>query len=153
MRLDQMKPAPGSRKPRKRVGRGPGSGTGKTAGRGHKGYGSRAGAGTKPGFEGGQNPLIRRIPKHGFKNPFRRAYQVINLDDLGRFEAGDVVTVESLRAHGLAKRGMPVKVLGDGELSMGLTVKVQAFSKSAAKAIEAAGGSAEAAPYRASKDD
>ena len=82
MRLDQMKPAPGSRKPRKRVGRGPGSGTGKTAGRGHKGYGSRAGAGTKPGFEGGQNPLIRRIPKHGFKNPFRRAYQVINLDDL-----------------------------------------------------------------------
>ncbi len=153
MRLDQMSPAPGSRKERKRVGRGPGSGTGKTAGRGHKGYGSRAGAGTKPGFEGGQNPLARRLPKRGFKNRFRRAYQVVNLDDLGRFEAGGEVTLDTLRDHGLAKRSLPVKVLGGGELKNGLTVKVQAFSKSAAEAIKGAGGSTEVVAYREAKGD
>ncbi len=153
MELDQMKPVPGSRKDRKRVGRGPGSGSGKTAGRGHKGYGARAGAGTKPGFEGGQNPLARRLPKRGFKNPFRRAYQVINLDALAGFEAGETVTVDGLRAHGLAKRALPVKVLGGGGLSAGLTVKAHAFSKSAAAAIAAAGGSAEVVPYRNGKED
>ncbi|MFP6609176.1 MAG: 50S ribosomal protein L15 [Deltaproteobacteria bacterium] len=153
MRLDQMSPAPGSRKERKRVGRGPGSGTGKTAGRGHKGYGSRSGSGTKPGFEGGQNPLARRLPKRGFKNHFRRAYQVVNLDDLGRFEAGGEVTLDTLRDHGLAKRSLPVKVLGGGELKNGLTVKVQAFSKSAAEAIKGAGGSTEVVAYREAKGD
>ena len=153
MRLDQMSPAPGSRKERKRVGRGPGSGTGKTAGRGHKGYGSRSGAGTKPGFEGGQNPLARRLPKRGFKNHFRRAYQVVNHDDLGRFEAGGEVTLATLRDHGLAKRSLPVKVLGGGELKNGLTVKVQAFSKSAAEAIKGAGGSTEVVAYREAQGD
>ncbi|MBC8294150.1 MAG: 50S ribosomal protein L15 [Proteobacteria bacterium] len=143
MQLDSMKPAPGSRKKRRRIGRGPGSGHGKTAGRGHKGQGSRAGGNVAPGFEGGQMPLSRRLPKRGFKNPFRVAYQVIGLGDLAEFDAGTVVDVEALRTRGLAKRGLPVKVLANGELSHGLTVKLDAFSKPARAAIESAGGSVE----------
>ena len=143
MQLDSMKPAPGSRKKRRRIGRGPGSGHGKTSGRGHKGQGSRASGNVKPGFEGGQMPLSRRLPKRGFKNPFRVAYQVIGLVDLAEFDAGTVVDVEALRTRGLAKRGLPVKVLANGELSHGLTVKLDAFSTPARAAIESAGGSVE----------
>lgn len=143
MQLDSMKPAPGSRKPRKRVGRGPGSGNGKTAGRGHKGQGSRKSPGPPPGFEGGQMPLLRRLPKRGFKNPNRVAYQVVNLSDLEVFEAGSTVDPDSLRECGLAKRRGPVKVLGGGTLGHGLTVRADAFSQSARDAIVAAGGTAE----------
>ena len=143
MELDSMKPARGSRKPRKRVGRGPGSGSGKTAARGHKGQGARSGANLGTGFEGGQMPLARRLPKRGFKNPFRVEYQVVNLSDLADFSAGSEVDPEALREAGLAKRRMPVKVLGKGKLDVSLTVRANAFSKSAAAAIEAAGGKAE----------
>ncbi len=143
MQLDSMKPPAGSRRPRKRLGRGPGSGTGKTAGRGHKGQGSRSGGGTKPGFEGGQMPLARRLPKRGFKNPHRVEYQVVNLSELSRFEAGSVVDPGVLKEAGMAKTRLPVKVLGGGTLERGLTVRADAFSKSAAAAIERAGGKAE----------
>ncbi|MFQ5478514.1 MAG: 50S ribosomal protein L15 [Candidatus Binatia bacterium] len=146
MQLDSMKPAPGSRRPRKRIGRGPGSGHGKTAARGHKGQGSRSGGNVSPGFEGGQMPLARRLPKRGFKNPFRVQYQVVGLGDLARFEAGTIVDVEVLRGVGLAKRRLPVKVLANGELGRGLTVRLQACSKSARAAIEAAGGKVETVP-------
>lgn len=143
MELDSMKPARGSRRPRKRVGRGPGSGSGKTSSRGHKGQGARSGGNVGTGFEGGQMPLARRLPKRGFKNRFRVEYQVVNLSDLADFAAGSEVDVESLRGIGLAKRGTPVKVLGKGKLDVSLTVRANAFSKSAAAAIEAAGGKAE----------
>ncbi|MFT4571343.1 MAG: large subunit ribosomal protein L15 [Hyphomicrobiaceae bacterium] len=143
MQLDSMKPAPGSRKPRKRVGRGPGSGNGKTAGRGHKGQGSRKSPGPPPGFEGGQMPMARRLPKRGFKNPNRVAYQVVNLCDLEAFEAGSTVDPETLRDCGLAKRRGPVKILGGGKIGHGLTVRANAFSQSAREAIASAGGTAE----------
>lgn len=143
MQLDSMKPAPGSRTKRKRLGRGPGSGLGKTSGKGHKGALARSGGGNSPGFEGGQMPLARRLPKFGFKNPSRVAFQVVNVGELAaRFEAGDVVDHESLQARGLAIRALPVKVLGSGTLDRALTVRVDAFSASAKAAIEAAGGSA-----------
>jgi len=143
MQLDSMKPAPGSRTKRKRVGRGPGSGLGKTSGKGHKGALARSGGNNSPGFEGGQMPLARRLPKFGFKNPFRVSYQVVNIGELAaRFEAGDVVDQETLQARGLAIRALPVKVLGSGTLDRALTVRVDAFSASAKAAIEAAGGSA-----------
>jgi len=142
MQLDSMKPAPGSRRARKRVGRGPGSGRGKTATRGHKGQGARAGSGPAVGFEGGQMPLARRLPKRGFKNHFRVAYQVINLADLASFSAGSTVDVGALRARGLVKRRLPVKVLGVGTPADGLTVIADAFSGSAREAIEKAGGQA-----------
>ena len=144
MDLSNLSPAPGSRKSRKRLGRGPGSGLGKTSGRGHKGKGARSGGNTAPGFEGGQMPLQRRLPKRGFHNPFRRAFAVVNLGRLeAAFESGAVVDAAALAAHGLVRAGLPVKVLGTGELSKALTVKAHAFSESAKTRIAAAGGSAE----------
>ncbi len=147
MQLDSMKPARGSRRARKRVGRGPGSGNGKTAGRGHKGQGSRAGGGVSPGFEGGQMPISRRLPKRGFKNPGRVAYQAVNLGNLVRFEAGTVVDAVMLREAGLARSRRPVKILGTGELDRALTIRAHAFSKTALAAIEKAGGTAETVAF------
>jgi len=148
--LHNLKPAPGSRKPRKRVGRGEGSGTGKTAGRGQKGYGSRSGAKSRARFEGGQNPIHMRMRKLRGPNkktsmpfePFRTHTQPVNIGDLDRrFEAGDAVTLEAMNAKGLGTRsGVPVKVLAKGELSKALTVHGHAFSKGARERIEAAGG-------------
>ncbi len=145
MRLDDLSPAKGSKTDRKRVGRGPGSGLGKTAGRGSKGQKSRSGYRRRPGFEGGQMPLVRRLPKRGFTNIFRIEYTVVNVGDLAALPegAGTEVTPESLAAAGLAHRNKPLKVLGDGELKAKLTVKAHAFSKSAREKIEAAGGSCE----------
>jgi large subunit ribosomal protein L15 len=143
--LHNLKPAAGATKKRKRVGRGPGSGTGKTAGRGHKGQKSRSGYSRRYGFEGGQMPLVRRIPKRGFTNIFRVGFQVVNLRDLEKhFSDGDTVTVESLTEKGLIRGGkQPVKVLAAGELAKKLSVQVHAFSKNAQASIEAAGGSCE----------
>src|SRR5689334_7782647 len=148
--LHNLHPAPGSRRPRKRVGRGEGSGTGKTSGRGQKGWGSRSGAKRRARFEGGQNPIHMRMRKlrgpHMKKSmpfePFRTHTQVVNLLDLeARFESGAAVTLEALHAHGLGTRkGIPVKVLAKGELTKALTVHAHAFSKSARERIEAAGG-------------
>jgi large subunit ribosomal protein L15 len=144
MDLSNLSPAPGSRKSRKRVGRGPGSGIGKTSGRGHKGKGARSGGNTPPGFEGGQMPLQRRLPKRGFHNPFRRQFAIVNLARLeATFDSGAVVDAESLVARGLVRAGLPVKVLGGGELHKALSVKAHAFSESAKARIAAAGGSAE----------
>lgn len=144
MDLSNLSPAPGSRAPRKRLGRGPGSGLGKTSGRGHKGKGARSGGNTHPRFEGGQMPLQRRLPKRGFHNPFRTAYTVVNLAKLeAAFEAGAVVDAVALVARGLVRKGQPVKVLGHGTLRKALTVKAHAFSESAKAAIGSAGGSAE----------
>jgi len=152
VRLDTLKPKPGSRRPRKRVGRGEGSGTGKQSGRGHKGYGSRSGSKSKAGYEGGQNPIHMRMRKlrgplmkksMPFEN-FRTATQPVNLTDLeARFEAGDEVTPETLKEKGLAKRSDPVKVLARGEISKKLTVRAHGFSAAAKEKIEAAGGSCE----------
>jgi large subunit ribosomal protein L15 len=148
--LHNLKPAPGSRRPRKRIGRGEGSGTGKTSGRGQKGYGSRAGSKRRARFEGGQNPIHMRMRKLRGPNkkmsmpfePFRTHTQPVNLEDLeARFDAGAEVTPDSLKAAGLAtRRDIPVKVLGRGEVSKALTVSAHGFSKSARAAIEAAGG-------------
>jgi large subunit ribosomal protein L15 len=143
MRLDAMKPAPGSRRPRKRIGRGTGSGLGKTSGKGHKGARARAGFVDKPGFEGGQMPMARRLPKRGFHNFTRVEYQVVNLRDLVRFGAGAVVDVAALASVGLVSGRKPVKVLAKGQLDRGLTVRANAFSASARRAIESAGGTAE----------
>jgi len=146
MRIEELKPAPGSRKRSKRVGRGIGSGHGKTSTKGHKGQKARSGAGKGPGFEGGQMPLQRRLPKRGFKNINRTEYAVINLERLNGFE-GDTVTPEELveqRFIGSLKDG--VKILGAGELKKALTVKAQAFSDSALKKIAEAGGKAEVIP-------
>lgn len=142
MKLDDLRPARGTRRARKRVGRGMGSGNGKTSGRGHKGQGARSGGGVRPGFEGGQMPLTRRVPKRGFRSPFRTRYVPVNLDGLDLFDAGQEVSPESLRDKGLAGRGL-VKILGRGELSKPLTVKAHGFSRSAARKIEAAGGRVE----------
>ena len=141
MKLHDLSPAKGSRRSSKRVGRGPGSGTGKTAGRGHKGQRSRSGFRRRPGFEGGQMPLVRRVPKRGFTNIFRREYAVINVSSLEGLEGE--ITPESLAAAGKVKRGMPVKVLGHGELSSALKVTAHKFSGTAKAKIEAAGGSCE----------
>jgi large subunit ribosomal protein L15 len=145
MKLHELKPAEGSTKTRKRVGRGSGSGLGNTSGRGHKGQKSRSGGGVRPGFEGGQMPLARRLPKRGFTNIFSKEYTVINVSDLEeRFEPGAEVTIESLFDTGLIKKVKDgVKVLGDGELTKPLTVKVQKVSKTAAEKITAAGGKVE----------
>jgi len=143
MQLDSMKPPRGARKPRKRVGRGPGSGNGKTAGRGHKGAGARSGNKITPGFEGGQMPMARRLPKRGFNNIHRVEYQVVNLAELSAFEPGSVVDLDVLSSTGLAKRRMPVKILGNGAIAHALTVSAHAFSKSAKAAIEGAGGTCE----------
>jgi large subunit ribosomal protein L15 len=144
MDLSSLSPAPRSRQQRKRLGRGTGSGLGKTSGRGHKGRGARSGGNTHPRFEGGQMPLQRRLPKRGFHNHFRREYSIVNLSRLEAvFDAGAVVDAAALLEHGLVRRGMPVKVLGQGELKKALTVKAHAFSESAKTRIAAAGGSVE----------
>jgi large subunit ribosomal protein L15 len=145
MNVSDLAPAPGATKRRKRLGRGPGSGHGKTSGRGHKGRGSRAGGNTPPGYEGGQMPLQRRLPKHGFRNPFRQEFTIVNLGQLEeRFDAGTVVDAEALRAKGLV-RGLerPIKILADGPLTKSLTVKANKFSAAAIERLQAAGGSAE----------
>ncbi|NLW22811.1 MAG: 50S ribosomal protein L15 [Tissierellia bacterium] len=144
MKLHELRPQAGggSKKP-KRVGRGIGSGHGKTSGRGHKGQNARSGGGVRPGFEGGQMPLIRRLPKRGFTNIFAKEYAIINVEDLNRFEDNTVVTPELLIDEGLVKRGKAVdgiKILGDGDINKKLTVKAHKFSKTAAEKIEAAGG-------------
>jgi large subunit ribosomal protein L15 len=144
MRLDDLRPAAGSSKKRKRVGRGDGSGHGKTSGRGHKGQGARSGGNTKPGFEGGQMPLQRRLPKRGFHNPFRIEMSVVNLSQLDSFSADSDVTPETLMQHGyVSGKARRVKVLGDGSLSKALRVKAHGFSAKAKEKIEAAGGTAE----------
>ena len=138
MKLHELRPAAGSRESRRRVGRGPGSGLGKTAGRGHKGQKSRAGYSSRPGFEGGQMPLVRRVPKRGFNNVFRVEYSVINVSDLEGFEG--VVGPRELEAKGKVRKGRPVKVLGGGDLAGVLTVQAHKFSAEARRKIEAAGG-------------
>ena len=145
LRLDNLRPVPGSKKRRKRVGRGPGSGHGKTSCRGHKGQNARAGGGVPPYFEGGQMPLVRRIPKRGFTNAmFKKRYAVVNIRDLVRwFSSGDTVTPEILREKGYVKKKLPIKVLGEGDIDFPLTVKAHKFSESAKRKIEEAGGKAE----------
>jgi len=145
MELYNLHPAPGAKRPRKRVGRGPGSGNGKTAGRGHKGQKSRSGYSRRYGFEGGQMPLVRRIPKRGFTNIFRVEFQVVNLRDLERiFSDGDTVSPEVLVEKGLARGGKRlIKVLADGDLTKKLIVQAHKFSGSARAGIEKAGGSCE----------
>ncbi len=144
MKLHELSPAPGSVRETKRIGRGHGSGQGKTAGKGHKGQKARAGRGMQIGFEGGQMPLQRRIPKRGFNNVFATPYTIINLAVLNRFEEGAVVDVDALLNAGIIKKApYGVKVLGNGKIEKALTVKVAAFSESAKAKIEAAGGKAE----------
>lgn len=144
MKLNELSPAKGSRKVAKRLGRGVGSGTGKTAGRGTKGYNSRSGGGVRPGYEGGQMPLQRRVPKRGFTNIFKKKIAVINIRDLARFEKGSVVDVDALLKSGLVKgRRDGVKLLGQGEIKFALDVKVNQISQSAREKIEAAGGKVE----------
>lgn len=142
--LSNLSPQKGARKQKKRLGRGPGSGHGKTAGRGHKGYKARSGSGIKPGFEGGQMPLQRRLPKRGFNNIFRKEYAVVNVRDLDRLEDGARVDRDALIAVGLIKsKDSRIKILGDGELTKKFTVAVDKISKSARQKIEDAGGSVE----------
>ena len=144
MDLSHLKPAPGSRKKRKRVGRGPGSGLGKTSGRGHKGAGARSGGSVPPGYEGGQMPLSRRLPKRGFHNPFRKEYAIVNLGSLERFDAGATVDADGLRERGLVRgRKQKVKILAKGDLGKALTVRADAFSAKAREIIVARGGTAE----------
>ena len=138
--LAKLAPQAGSTKQRKRVGRGSGSGHGKTAGRGHKGFKARSGSGVKPGFEGGQMPLQRRIPKRGFTNVFKKEYALVSLSQLNEMVA-DVITVEALVAARIVKKGMAVKVLANGEITKAIKVQVDKISASAKSKIEAAGGS------------
>ena len=146
MALNNLRPPRGMKHPKKRIGRGQGSGNGKTAGRGHKGAKSRSGYKFKRGFEGGQMPLHRRVPKRGFHNPFRVEYEVVNLDTLVlKFDTGAVITPELLREHGVVSRGTnKVKILARGEVDKALTVRAHKFSGKAAEKIAAAGGTAEA---------
>lgn len=144
MRLEELKPARGAKKKAKRIGRGPGSGHGKTATKGHKGQKSRSGGVKGPGFEGGQMPLQRRLPKRGFTNIFRKEYAVVNIGDLERIGGSDAITPEVLIAKGIVKdMKSGIKVLGMGELKAGVTVRAHKFSKSAIDKIQAAGGKAE----------
>ncbi len=144
MKLYELSPAPGSVKDVKRVGRGHGSGNGKTAGKGHKGQKARSGGSIRPGFEGGQTSLARRIPKRGFNNIFRTEYVAINVSQLEQFVDGTVVDTELLKAAGLVKNAKDgIKILGNGELTKNLTVKVAAVSASAKEKIEKAGGKVE----------
>ncbi len=144
MKLNKLSPAQGSKKAKKRLGRGVGSGTGKTAGRGSKGFNARSGGGVKPGFEGGQLPLQRRLPKRGFTNIFKKNIAVINIRDLAQFEQGSVVDGTALIEAGLVKgKRDGVKLLGQGEIGISLEVKVNQISKSARQKIEAAGGKVE----------
>ncbi|MFR1758956.1 MAG: 50S ribosomal protein L15 [Christensenellaceae bacterium] len=144
MKLHELTPAPGSRTAEKRLGRGTGSGLGKTSGKGHKGQWARSGGGVRPGFEGGQMPLYLRLPKRGFTNHFATVYSEVNLEQLNGFEDGTVVTPELLLEAGIIKKTLDgVKILGRGELTRKLTVKAAKFSKSAQEKINAAGGSFE----------
>ncbi|HVR29609.1 MAG TPA: 50S ribosomal protein L15 [Thermoanaerobaculia bacterium] len=138
MKLHELKPRQGAKHSRKRVGRGPGSGTGKTAGRGHKGQKSRSGYSQRIGFEGGQMPLVRRVPKRGFTNIFKTRYATVNLSQLA--DLGPEIDTEVLLRHGLVRRGRPVKILGDGEVTASLQVTADKFSRAAREKIEAAGG-------------
>ena len=144
MKLHELSPPSGSRKSKRRLGRGVGSGRGKTAGRGTKGYNSRSGGGVRPGYEGGQMPLQRRLPKRGFTNIFRKKIAVLNIRDLSDFESGSVVDKASLVSAGLVKgRQDGIKLLGHGEVSIALNVKLNQVSKKAREKIEAAGGTVE----------
>ncbi len=144
MKLHELSPAPGSKRERRRVGRGIGSGLGKTSGKGHKGQKARTGGGVRPGFEGGQMPLHRRLPKRGFTNIFKQQYALVNVEDLNRFPDGSEVTPEILFAQRVTRpQPAGVKVLGGGELTKQLVVKAQGFSAAATQKIEAAGGKAE----------
>lgn len=144
MKLNELRPAPGSTTAPKRLGRGTGSGLGKTSGKGHKGAKARSGGGKRPGFEGGQMPLVRRVPKRGFTNIFGKEYTTVNVERLDIFEDGAVVTVESLMSAGIIKKTLDgVKILGGGELTRKLTVKADKFTESAKEKIEALGGKAE----------
>jgi len=146
MRIDTISPAEGSKISAKRLGRGIGSGLGKTSGKGHKGQWARSGGGVRPGFEGGQMPIARRIPKRGFHNKFRKEYVIVNLSDLAELTAGTVVDYGFVMENELAKavkNNAGLKVLGDGELNVALTVKAAKFSESAKAAIEKAGGTVE----------
>ena len=144
MKLHELKPPAGSRKAPKRVGRGTGSGTGRNAGKGEKGQKARSGGGVRPGFEGGQNPLYRRLPKRGFTNIFAKEISAINVDRLNVFENGTEVTPELLIGLGITRKAKDgIKILGNGEIQKSLTVKANSFSKSAIEKIEAAGGRVE----------
>ena len=144
MRLHELAPEKSVKKSRKRLGRGVASGTGKTGGRGTKGHNSRSGGGVRPGFEGGQMPLQRRLPKRGFYNVFKTDYAIVNIRDLNRFESGARVDSEAMVAAGLIKsRHSPVKLLGQGEISVAVNVQVAAISNSARQKVEAAGGKVE----------
>jgi len=146
MRLGELSPAIGATKESKRLGRGIGSGLGKTSGKGHKGQWARSGGGVRPGFEGGQMPLVRRIPKRGFNNHFRKVYSIVNLSVLENLEANSVVDMEMLNEKGLikvVKGSIGLKVLGNGTLTKALTVKAASFSASAKEAIEKVGGTVE----------
>ena len=145
MNIQNLAPAPGAKTESKRLGRGIGSGKGKTSGKGHKGQWARSGGGVRPGFEGGQMPLIRRIPKRGFTNIFAKEYSIVNVKDLERFEDGTVVNAELLLEVGVLSKveNYGLKVLGDGTLTKKLTIKTKKFTKSAAEIIEKAGGKAE----------
>jgi len=144
MKLHELSPAEGSAVKTYRKGRGPGSGNGKTAGKGHKGQNARSGGGVRPGFEGGQNPLYRRLPKRGFKNRFAAVYATVNVKDLNKYSDGDVIDVTTLLRDRIIRKAYDgLKVLGDGEISKKITVKATIFSASAKEKIEAAGGKAE----------
>jgi large subunit ribosomal protein L15 len=144
MKLHELAPPRGAKHRRKRIGRGPGSGHGKTATKGHKGLLARSGGGKRPGFEGGQMPLIRRMPKYGFKNPFRTEYGIVNLKTLAELETTEAITPEFLAKEGIIKRkGQLIKVLGLGDLARPIVVQAHKFSKSAESKIQAAGGRAE----------
>ncbi len=144
MKLHELQPAAGSTTSPKRLGRGTGSGLGKTSGKGHKGQNARSGGGVRPGFEGGQMPLTRRVPKKGFTNIFRTEYATVNVGNLDIFKDGSVITAETLKEAGLINKTMDgVKILGGGELTKKLTVQAAKFSKSAQEKIETLGGKAE----------
>ncbi len=144
MKLHELSPAPGATKAEKRKGRGIGSGSGKTAGKGHKGQKARSGGGVRPGFEGGQLPLYRKLPKRGFNNKFAKEYAIVNLSDLNAFEDGDVVDINVLLEKKIIRKAYDgLKVLGDGSLEKKLTVRAAAFSESAKEKITASGGKIE----------
>ena len=144
MNLTDLKPTPGSTHSKKRLGRGVGSGTGKTAGKGTKGQNSRSGGGTRPGFEGGQTPFFKRMPKRGFTNRFRKEYACVNVSELNRYAEGTIVTKELLLKDRLIRKELSgLKILGNGELTVKLAVQADKFTKSASEKIEAAGGSVE----------
>ncbi|UCE34474.1 MAG: 50S ribosomal protein L15 [Deltaproteobacteria bacterium] len=145
MKLHELRPPEGSRKKRRRVGRGEGSGRGKTAGRGTKGQNARSGGGVSVGFEGGQMPLQRRIPKRGFTNIFGKKYEIINVKDLRSFASGETIDREKLREAGLVKKSVGLKLLGVGEISNPLTIRVDKVSRTAREKIEAVGGTVEVA--------